>query len=255
VICLIRVGGGSLWGLCSKDFAAFVFVSWRFCWRRVGRFSVAARGGADAVPGRASMLAVPPSAGLLSGARPGQVAAQLALWAQTCSPSPCLQQGANQTLPARLRRQQGAPPGTASALVTPLVACHDPAAAACGHHLASTTVKACHNLRRWRATSGAKKGWGGIWPGALLVLEARSKEVGTRSVLRELTRRGCLSGAGRARATSSPSPLPCEHRKAVLPQAGPPTLKPGRMPTQPSPCAASTKRQKASSTSELETLH
>jgi len=27
------------------------------------------------------------------------------------------------------------------------------------------------------------------------VLEARSKEVGTRSVLRELTRRSCLTGA------------------------------------------------------------
>jgi hypothetical protein len=164
-------------------------------------------------------------AGLLSGARPGQVAAQLGLRPQTCSPSPCLQQGANLTLPARLRRQQGAPPGTASALVTPLGACPDPKP----WHIPHAAV-ACAN-EPLHATSRAKKGWGGIWPGALLVLEARSKEVGTRSVLRDLTRRGCLSGAGRARATSSPSPLPCEHRKAVLPQAGPPTLKPGRMPT------------------------
>jgi hypothetical protein len=148
---------------------------------------------------------------------PGQVAAQLGLRPQTCSPSPCLQQGANLTLPARLRRQQGAPPGTASALVTPLVACSYPAAAAC-QHLPTTTVMACHTLQRWRATSGAKKGWAGIRPGALLVLEARSKEVGTRSVHRALTRRSCLNGAGKACAVSSPSPLPCEHRKAVPPR-------------------------------------
>jgi hypothetical protein len=50
-------------------------------------------------------------------------------------------------------------------------------------------------MQPWHATSGAKKGWAGIRPGALLVLEARSKEVGTRSVLRELTRRSCLSVA------------------------------------------------------------
>jgi hypothetical protein len=102
---------------------------------------------------------------------PGQVAAQLALWAQTCSPSPCLQQGANLPLLARLRRQQGAHPGTASALVTPLVACTGPAAAAC-KRLATTTVMACPNLQLWHATSRAKKGWGGIRPGALLVLRS-----------------------------------------------------------------------------------
>jgi hypothetical protein len=119
---------------------------------------------------------------------------------QTCSPSPCLQQGANLTLPVRLRRQQGAHPGTASALVTPLVARIDPAAAAC-RRLSNHHREGRHNLPRWHATtlrpwhaaSGAKKGWAGIWPGALLVLEERSKEVGTRSVLRELTRRSCLS--------------------------------------------------------------
>ena len=148
---------------------------------------------------------------------PTQVAAQLALRAQTCSPSPCFQQGANLSRPAHLRRQQGAQPGTASALVTPLATCPDPQTEAprnsCG----------THRMSRGMPPAGRKKGWGGIRPGALLVLEARSKEVGTRSVLRHLTRRGCLSGAGKACATSSPSPLPCEHRKAVLPKAGPPT--------------------------------
>jgi hypothetical protein len=155
---------------------------------------------------------------------PGQVAAQLALRAQTCSPSPCLQQGANLTLPARLRRQQGAPPGTASALVTPLVACRR-----CG-------AVACHQQ--------GGKGLGRHLAGRLVGAEKHSVEVGVRSTLRHHACRGCLSAAGEAREASSPAPPRREHRKAVLPQAGPPTMKPGRMLTQPSPCIASTKRAK-----------
>jgi hypothetical protein len=110
---------------------------------------------------------------------PGQVAAQLGLRPQTCSPSPCLQQGANLTLPVRLRRQQGAQSGTASALVTPLVACRNPAAAACsdpslGRSKSWRASTQPPHARRGRCTppAGRKKGWGGIWPGALLVLRS-----------------------------------------------------------------------------------
>ena len=76
------------------------------------------------------MWAVPLKAGLLFGTGPAQVAAQLALRAQTCSPSPC--QGKGQTW-AGLRAcdaHTGAPPATDSALVAPLVACQGPAAVA-----------------------------------------------------------------------------------------------------------------------------
>lgn len=92
---------------------------------------------------RASRLAAPPAAGLLFGARAGQVAAQLAPdGAQTCSPSPGHRPGADLSLPARLRRQPGAPPGTALRLLALLVAC-----SGCLH-----------------ATSGAAKGL--RWPAA-----------------------------------------------------------------------------------------
>lgn len=85
----------------------------------VSAFSGQRGAGAEGASGRASMLAALPLAGLLSGARTGQVAAQLALRAQTCSPSPGHRPGADLPLPARLRRQQGAQPEAPSALECP----------------------------------------------------------------------------------------------------------------------------------------
>jgi hypothetical protein len=161
-------------------------------------------------------------AGLLYGARPGQVAAQLGLRPQTCSPSPCLQQGADLTLPARLRRQQGAPPGTASALVTPLEACRRCGAGAChqqgekglGRHLAGRLVGA----------GGAEQGSGhaqhASWSDSTELFD-RSGRQGAQGVLR---RHFLVSTARQSR------------------EAGPPTMKPGRMPAQPAPCVAKTKR-------------
>jgi hypothetical protein len=68
----------------------FVFVLW------LERFVLAARGAAEVVPGWASMLAVPlcgtalRCTGQLRWLRNSRPAGT-----QTCSPSPCLQQGAN----------------------------------------------------------------------------------------------------------------------------------------------------------------
>jgi hypothetical protein len=194
------------------------------------------------VPGWASMLAVPlcgtalRCSGQLRWLRNSRPSGT-----QTCLPSPCLQQGANLSRPAHLRRQQGAHPGTASALVTPLMACHNPAVAVC-QHLPTATVMACHNLQRWRATSGAKKGWAGIWLGALLVLRSTVSRWARDSALRHHACRGCLSAAGAVSVASSPALPRREHRKEVPLQAGPPTMKPGRMLAQPSPRVIPTKR-------------
>jgi hypothetical protein len=171
------------------------------------------------VPGRASMLAVPPSAGLLSCARPGQVAAQLAPF------------GHSDMLAIPLLSARGKPdPPCAPATPTRrpsshrIGSCH-PAGGT--HQPRSGGMPTPTNLHSDGTPQPAavachergEKGLGRHLAGRLVGAEERREEVGTRSVLRELTRRGCLSGAGKACATSSPSPLPREHRKAV-PRSG-----------------------------------
>jgi hypothetical protein len=133
---------------------------------------------------------------------------------QTCSPSPCLQQGANLTLPVRLRRQQGAHPGTASALVTPLEACHGPAAAAC-HPLSNHHSDSVSQPAAVACCQRGEKGLGRHLAGRLVGAEKHSVEVGARSARRQLACRGCLSAADAVSVVSSPAPPRREHRKAV----------------------------------------
>ncbi len=154
-------------------------------------------------------------AGLLCGARPGQVAARLALRAQTCSPSPCHRQGADLPCPARLRRPQGAPPYTAFALM---------------HRWWHATVAGPRH-----ATSGATQGLRRLAAGRLEGAEKRSGEVGARSALQPLTRRRCLSAAPEGREASSAAPPRREHRRAVPPQAGPPERSPAASRLSPRP--------------------
>ena len=79
---------------------------------------------------------------------PAQVAAQLALRAQTCSPSPCQRQGANLGRPACLRRPHRRP---------------------ASHRLGSGRPTGATPRSRARGTppSGAPKGWAECRPGAL----------------------------------------------------------------------------------------
>jgi hypothetical protein len=73
------------------------------------------------------------------------------------------------------------------------------------HKFARSTRTAKHSLQpsapniaglhSWHAASGAQKGLSRYWAGRLVGAEERSKEVGTRSVLRHLTHRSCLTGA------------------------------------------------------------
>ncbi len=71
--------------------------------------------------------------------------------------------------------------------------------------------------------------------GRLEGAEKRSGEVGARSALQHLTRRRCLSAAPTGREASSAAPPRREHRRAVLPQAGPPERSPdgGRLSPRP----------------------
>ena len=117
-----------------------------FAFRGGFSFCGGARGGAESVAGRAS-CGRSRFAGLLFGTGPAQVAAQLALRAQTCSPSPCQRQGANLGRPACLRRPHRRPASHRLGFFAPLVPRH-------GRGLVA------------RHKRGAK-GWGDGRPGAL----------------------------------------------------------------------------------------
>ena len=213
------------------------------------------------MPGWASMLAVPRSGtalrctGQLRWLRNSRPAGT-----QTCSPSPCLQQRAKLAFPARLRRQQGAPPDTASALVAPLAGCTG-CWAKWGHHVALFRMSLSDDvlcryaamplcryksadqraMQPWHGTSGAMKGLGRHLAGRLVDAEQRSGEVGARSALRCLACRGCLNAAVADRVVSSPAP-PCREHRREAPQSGAAKMAPTQRPTQPAPCAIPTKR-------------
>lgn len=92
-------------------------------------------------------------------------------------------------------------------------------------------------------SSGAQKGLSRCWAGRLVGAEEQSKEGGTRSVLRHLTRRSCLTGADfRPRREFSDATSLRAPQESPACKAGPPTSKPRPTPTRSAPRALPTKR-------------
>ncbi|CAH0356272.1 hypothetical protein AQB9606_04644 [Aquabacterium sp. CECT 9606] len=107
-----------------------------------------------------------------------------------------------------------------------------------------TSLMAWHEKNRAAPPAGrGKKDWGGLRRGAWLGACDVCAEVGTRSVHRQLTGRGCLNEAANGREESSTAPPRREHRKAV-PHRGTTKLKPCRRPHQ-SPRPALIQKAKA----------
>jgi hypothetical protein len=195
--------------------------------------------GSEGASGRASMLAVLPSAGLLSGARTVQVAAQLALSGLKHARHP-LAAGQGQTCPSlrasdankapgqRPPQPFGAPlsacggtcPLTAQGWRMPTSACAVGfGSGKCGWSLAFTHDPS-HAWTFAHATSGAKQGCGGSWRGALLApSSATARWACAQRMLRHLTGRICLNEAAGGRVVSYAAPPCCEQRRGVTPQA------------------------------------
>src|SRR6218665_2868409 len=128
------------------------------------------------------MLAAPPVAGLLSGARPGQVAAQLALAGLKHARHP-LATGQGQTCPSLRACDASKAPGRipAQPFYAPLPACEGGCPlpfsgwrlAKRKHSVSAPTMRGQtpdRDLPHLPRTppSGTQKGWGGSWRGALL---------------------------------------------------------------------------------------